>query len=301
MEKRIKFDNKAEVLLAMIILARSTSFIMTKMVIQSMGIFNLLSLRFMLAFVILLPFGWNKLKLISKDTILHGMVLGLAFVSVMTAEITALKTTDVSTVALLENTAIVFVPLIEAIIQHRGIKKHVVFSVLLTFTGVVLITFEGAGLNLSLGEGLGLIAALLYGVAIILTARFSRKEDPLALGIVQVGFMGVFSTLSAFAFETPRFPQSVFEMQIIIALAIVCSVFGFTLQPLAQSKTSAERAGMFCALSPASAVVLSFIFLGEELSLLRMMGILIILAGLMSSHMLERIRVTKLKRVNAFR
>ena len=64
--------------------------------------------------------------------------------------------------------------------------------------------------------------------------------------------MGVYNMLAAFLFETPRLPATSTEWGIILTLAIVCSGFGFTLQPLAQSRTTSERAGLFCALGPAA-------------------------------------------------
>lgn len=87
-------------------------------------------------------------------------------------------------------------------------------------------------------------AALLYAAAIIATDRFSHHDDPLTVGIVQVGMLGV------------------------LALAIVCTGFGFTLQPVAQSHTSAERAGLFCALSPACATLFGAVLLHEKITLL---------------------------------
>ncbi|MBR2383213.1 MAG: hypothetical protein IKA89_05645 [Anaerotignum sp.] len=45
---------------------------------------------------------------------------------------------------------------------------------------------------------------MLYAVAIILTDRLSRQDDSFLLGILQVGFMGIFALIAAFLLETPR-------------------------------------------------------------------------------------------------
>lgn len=88
----------------------------------------------------------------------------------------------------------------------------------------------------------------LLAAGIIATDRFSHHDDPLTVGIVQVGVLGVLALIAACCFETPRLPQTGMEWGMVLALAIVCTGFGFTLQPVAQSHTSAERAGLFCAL-----------------------------------------------------
>ncbi len=69
-------------------------------------------------------------------------------------------------------------------------------------------------------------------------------------------------------------------------LAVVCTVFGFTLQPVAQSGTTAERAAMFCALSPLSASALGVIFLDEQLGLAGVCGAALILCGILLPNIL---------------
>ena len=167
----------AELLLAAVILARSTSYVMTKIGLQGMAPFSLLGIRFITAFLFLLPLGWRRLKSVSAGTWLRGMLLGTSFFAVMAA-------------------------------------------------------------------------AAFYACTIILTDRLSRRDDPLALGILQVGFIGLYGIVMAFLFEVPRMPATASEWGVILGLAVVCSDFGFTLQPVAQSGTTSERAGLFSALGP---------------------------------------------------
>lgn len=278
---------QAEILLAMVVIARSISFVMTKIGLRDMGSFTLLSLRFVIAFFFLLLFQWKRLKRVGFCTIGRGMVIGLAFFAVMMFEISALKITNASTIALLVNTAIVFVPLFEAILLRRFPKLPVVISVLVTFVGVALIILKENMLVFTKGEVYGVAAAVLYACAIIITNRLSRKDDPIVLGMIQVGAMGIYSMIGAFLFETPRMPATTLEWQIILALAIICSCFGFTLQPLAQSKTTSERAGLFCALSPGSAAIQSKIFLNEQFGIAGMLGIPMILFGMVVQNLIN--------------
>lgn len=281
LNEKLQKQFAGELLLMAVILARSISFVITKIGLQGMDAFTLLALRFLTAFIFLLPFSWTRLWELNIKSLFRGALLGASFFLVMAAEVTALKTTSASSTAFLENTAIIFVPIFEAFLLRRLPKPLVIISSIITLIGVALLTLTGEQLSLSLGEILCLIAAITYAASIILTDRFSKKEDPLLLGVLQVGFMGVFSLVTAFVTETPRLPNSMNELGIIIALAIVCTGFGFTLQPLAQSKTSSEKAGLFCAISPLSTAVIAYIFLGELLGLSGVIGISLILLGLL--------------------
>ncbi|MBQ4410635.1 MAG: DMT family transporter, partial [Firmicutes bacterium] len=84
----------------------------------------------------------------------------------------------------------------------------------------------------------------------------------------------------SFLFESPHLPQNAASWASILTLAIVCSGFGFTLQPVAQSGTSAETAGLLCALNPLVASVLGVVFLHEVLSAKAILGGLLVLAGI---------------------
>jgi drug/metabolite transporter (DMT)-like permease len=64
----------------------------------------------------------------------------------------------------------------------------------------------------------------------------------------------------------------------------VCSGFGFTLQPVAQAGTTAERAGMFCALNPLVACVLGVVFLHEHIGAQGLVGAALILTGILLSY-----------------
>lgn len=188
-------EKRAELLLAAVISARATSFVFNKLVLGSLGTFDLLACRFLMAFVLLAVLFWKKLRHISGKALLHGAVLGTLLFLTLTAELTALKTTDSSMVSLLENTAIILVPLLEAVLLRR--------------------------------------------------------------------------------------------LPTLVSLAIVCTGFGFTLQPVAQSHTSAERAGLFCALSPACATLFGAVLLHEKITLLGAAGILLILSSLLLPHLMK--------------
>lgn len=257
MKPRTMTRTQAELLLAAVIIARSTSYVLTKVGLQDMGKFTLLAVRFLLAFAFLAALFWRRLLQIDRRTLLSGLAMGGIYFCVMTAELTALKTVETSTVSFVTNTAVVIVPLIQAALSRRWPERRVLFGALACLLGVALLTLRG-GLTLTPGVGYCILEAFLYSTAILVTDRLTHAgADPLLSGVVQVGVLGV--------------------------LALVCSGFGFTLQPVAQSGTTADHAALFCALNPFVAAALGAVCFHEHFGLAGLLGGALILAGIVVS------------------
>ena len=224
----IKTERGAEILLILVLVARSTSFVMSKVTMNAMNPFNLLGVRFLLAFLLLcIPFGKRLVK-IKKQTLLKGLLVGLAFFCVMTAELFTLRLTASSTSSFLENMAIVFVPIFEAVLLRRLPAKYSVAGVLISMTGIGFLTLEGGRIALGTGELIGILSGILYAVAIIITDRLSHNDDSLLIGMVQVGTIGALGMIASFLFEQPTLPQGQTSWLMVIYLAVVCTGFGFT-------------------------------------------------------------------------
>ena len=119
------------------------------------------------------------------------------------------------------------------------------------------------------------------------TDTFSRSDDALLLGICQLGFAAVFGAAFNLAFEGSVLPQSPAEWGAVLGLALVCSAFGFAMQPVAQSRTTATHAGLLFSLESVSSAVLSFVFLGEVMAPQCYLGCALILAAVLLSSLAD--------------
>ena len=297
MKNGIRSRSRAELLLAGVITARATSYLFSKLIMQSMSMFNMLGIRFLLAFTLLLILFFKRIRKINRKTFAAGAVMGCLYFLVMTAELNGLKRTSSGNVSFLENTAIVIVPLLQAVLLRRFPRWKAVICALLCLIGVGFLTI-GSGMAFGAGEMFCMLAAFLYACAILTTDRLTHGNiDALASGIVQVGMIGTLSLTASLLFEAPRLPSGMLEWTGIVMLAVVCSGFDFTLQPVAQSGTTAERAGMFCALNPMVATILGIVFLHEAFTVQSAVGGGLILAGILISELPEPKPKEKLLRV----
>ena len=158
MKTRTMTRTQAELLLAAVIIARSTSYVLTKVGLQDMGKFTLLAVRFLLAFAFLAVLFWRRLLQIDRRTLLSGLAMGGIYFCVMTAELTALKTVETSTVSFVTNTAVVIVPLVQAVLSRRWPERRLQLGALACLLGVALLTLRnGLALTPGVGQHIGAV------------------------------------------------------------------------------------------------------------------------------------------------
>ena len=261
-----------------------------------MGPLTLNGYRFPLAAIILLFLFRKDIKKVDKQLVIHGSIIGFFFLLTMTTELIGLKMTNSSTTSFLENTAIIFVPLADALLVRRVPRASAIISALVALAGVGFLTLKDGHIGLTFGEFMCILSALAYTCAVVATDRFSKRDDPFMLGIVQVAFIGASSYILAMVVEGPSFPTAPKAWGVIMFLAIVCTCFGFTLQPVAQSKLSASSSGLFCAFNPLVTAILGYTFLNERLGTTGMIGGILILTSIVIPAVTPLIKKPQLAR-----
>lgn len=252
----------------------------TKMLLLDLQTFNILAIRFILAFVLLFLIFFKKLIHIDKKTLIGGVAIGVAFFATMAGETLALNTLDSSTTSFIEHAAIVLVPIFESMLTKKLPKPLIIICDIITLVGIGLLTLTTGGFRLEPGEIIALVTAIAYAWGMIITDRASKNGKTIELGIIQIGTMGVLSLIATLIFETPKLPPNPVDWLYFAYLILVCTGFAFTLQPLAQSRMSAATATLLCAVNPMGAAICGAIFLHESLSFPEICGCVLIMVGI---------------------
>lgn len=278
----MKLNQKnASILLALVISARATSFLFSKLCLTTMTAYSLISVRFTLAALIMLIlfrkhiFGCFDIKDAKK-----GFLFGTLYFCTLLCEHIGLKTTNSGTASLLENMAIILVPFAEAILSQKYPEKKTIFRAVLAVCGVVLLTMKGQSFAFTTGEVYLLCAAVFYSSAIIVTSRLSTQGDAFNMGFFQVCTIAFWGTLSSALSGNYTLPASTEQYLMVFILAAVCTCFGYTLQPVAQSKVPSEKAALFCAINPLIAGMLGTLILREAFTPFSFCGTVLILIAL---------------------
>ena len=250
---------------------------------------SILAVRFLLAFLILSAVFFRKLKNCSWASLRGGVILGVLYTVCMTFEMYGLRLIDTGVSSLIENMAIVLVPIYVAVLTRTMPKRKTMLCAGLAVAGVGFLSLAQSHLE---GGGLGILliilAAMTYAVCIITTEKVSREADPITIGMIQLGTMGVLSLIISLAMGQFSLPQTGEQWLMMLMLVLVCSCFGFAFQPVGQKYVPAETAAVFTVVNPLTASILGITVAGESISASKLIGYALILSALLLYNLRQK-------------
>lgn len=262
----MKMNHKTATFLMMTIsFAWGTSYLLMKIGLSEIAPFNLIALRFGIAFIAMVVIFWKKISEINFQTIKWGIILGSLLFFIFSFLVIGVKYTPSSTADFLASTTIIFVPLIEILFGKQKLNTKIYVSIVMTLVGLFLLTTQKSGFVLSLGAVLCILTAVFYATYIIIVDRLSSEKasgpDMFIVSIFQLGVASLLGLLFSYMLETPSLPTNPTQWSAVIALGLFCSGYGFVVQPIVQKYLSAEKIGLIFSLEPFFAALLGFIFL----------------------------------------
>ncbi|WP_203246372.1 DMT family transporter [Sporosarcina beigongshangi] len=276
-------QRQANWILATVSFAWGASYIFMKLTVDAIPPITIIALRFGIAFIVMGAIFFKKIIRVDAKTLKYSAILGVLLCGIFIALMYGMKNTTASTAGFLTSTTVILVPILQIFVTRKLPSKQIVWGVLIVSIGLALLLF-GNDFTIASGTLLCLVAALLYAVHIVVTNPSVRKVDALQLGIYQLGFATLFAAIGTFLFETPVLPSGAIQWFAILGLALLCSAYGFVMQPIAQKYTTPESVGFLFSLEPVFSAILAFIFLHENMGVQGYFGAMLILAGVLVAN-----------------
>lgn len=276
-------QRKANLLLMSVSMAWGTSYLFMKMGISGIGTFNFIALRFGIAFLITFTLFFKKIKNVNKRLITHSAILGFILFCLFVPLLQGLKTTTASSAGFLVGTTVAFVPIIQGIIKRKLPESKTIIGICIVMLGIGFLTLKN-GVSVNSGSGLCLLSAVSNAMYIVVTNYFVKSDDGLKLGIFQFGFAALFGSIFSFVFENPQLPHTTNGWIAVLGLALICSAYGYVVQPIAQKYTTPENAGFLFALEPVFSAIFAFFILHELLNIQECFGAVLILFSILVSY-----------------
>ncbi|ALC85173.1 multidrug transporter [Bacillus sp. FJAT-22090] len=275
----MSYQTKANIMMVVVNIFWGLSYVFMKMGLMSLQTFNIISLRFLIAFLIAGILFYKRLMKVTKQAFISSFMLGAVLFGVFTFITFGVSKTTASNAGFLVSLTVIFVPLINCILIKRLPSCQLLVGLVFTLTGIGLLTLKQP-FSINIGDLLCIIGAFCYAIHIILTGKLTKQDDPMTLGILQLGFAGLMGLICSVILENPSLPFTLNSWIAILGLGILCSAVGFICQSIAQKYTTPTHIGLIFALEPIFAALFAVLFIGELFILSDVIGCCIVILGI---------------------
>lgn len=273
------------------------TFVMVQDAVQAYPVVAFLTLRFLLATLVLLPFvvpsmGMPAFSLkpivpvsqAALRALWPGMLVGMALFIGYAFQTFGLRFTTPAKAGFITGLSVVLVPVGQAALLRRPPSRGALVGVTLAAFGLALLSLED-DLSVGLGDLLVLCCAVAFAAHILLVGRFAPSWSPQRLALVQIATVAVLSGLATLVLPTSLgMPPS----NVWLAAAftgILATSLAFFLQSRAQRATTPTHTALIFAAEPVFAGLFSFLLVGEVLGPRQVAGCLLILAGMLAAEL----------------
>ncbi len=274
-------QRKADISLFLVTIGWGISFLLTKNSLDFLETYNFLAIRFLLAFFISFGIFYKKFKNLNKKTVKYGIGLGVLLFLHYALQTVGLNYTTVSKSAFITGLNVIMVPVFSALIIKTIPERKVVFSTIIAFTGLGLLTLNGNIDGVNIGDVYTFLCALVFALYIILVGKYTVKVESISFATIQLGVVGILSLITSFMIETPIIPTEAAAWGNIVFLSVVCTSGAYIVQNVAQKFTSPSHTALIYTGEPVFAAFFGYIFLEELLSFRGTLGALMILSGML--------------------
>ena len=281
----MKNSTKADISLFFVAVLWGLSFLIVKGALESIDVFNMLSIRFIIAGVLAVVIFNKNFRKIDIKTIKTGSLLGSFLFIGFILQTFGLLYTDPSKSAFITGFSVVLVPIIAATISRFKPSPSEVLAAIIALFGIGLLSLNGGSSSFNIGDFLTLLSAFAFAFHIVFVGKFSNKVDTLNSGIVQILFVGLLSTIISISIGTFSIPKEPSLLKAIIFLSIFCTLYSFVAQSVAQKFTTPSRVSLLFTLEPVSAAFFGWLFYKEVLSLAGFIGAMLIVSGMIISEL----------------
>lgn len=263
------------------------TFSLTKNALTSIAVFPYLTLRFVIATVVLccIALCVRKVRIsFTRRTLLSGVLLGTLLYGGYAFQTLGLATTTPATSGFLTGLSVVMVPLLAAPVLRVHPTSRNWVGVCLAALGLALLT----GINLRAwhsGDFFGLLCSLFLGLQIVYTERLARGENALALTTVQITVLTIWCALTT-ALPGERFgAASTWSNASVWSAVLICAVLGtafaYVAQTFFQQSTSATATAVIFAMEPVFAALIGWLTFRNVLAPLGQLGCFLIFLSML--------------------
>lgn len=261
-------------------------FVASDIALDSLRPFQIMTIRFLLASVIMGAAGAWELKGMEPGEIRAGILMGCALFVGFAFQIVGLQYTTPSKNAFLTALNVVMVPFIAFVILKKRISVKSIAGAVMAIVGVGLLSLE-KNLTLGLGDALTLVCAAGFAFQIFFTSEFVKKYRAVALNFIQMLTAVVLSAVSLVLFGETELQATAKGWLSVLYLGVISTALCYLLQTASQRYVDETKAAIILSMESVFGTMFSILILHEQVTVRMVCGCVIILAAVIVSNLAD--------------
>ncbi|MEG0733380.1 MAG: DMT family transporter [Vagococcus sp.] len=258
-----------------------TGFVATAIGLDNYSPFQILAIRFSVAFIILLIMNIKRLKTISQKSFRRGTSLGVFLFLAFAFQTVGLQFTTPSKNAFLTAVNVIIVPFLGFLIFRKKVPVKGVVGSFVTLIGIAMLSLTSSLGGINVGDVLTLVCAVFFALQIFVTDFFVTEEETWVLMLLQMGCAAVLSWLAILVTGEGMPSIKVETVMPVLYLGIASTLIAYFLQTVSQKYTTSSQAAVILSTEAFFGMLGSVLLLGEQVSVNMLIGSIFIFIGIL--------------------
>ena len=257
-----------------------TGFPVSAIALDYFSPYQILAGRFLIGAVLLSVVFHKKIGSLSKTVLVKGSLLGLFLYSAFALQTVGLQFTTPSNNAFLTAVNVLIVPFIALVLYQRKVSPFEVAGAFLAMVGIAFLSLNGS-FSMNLGDTLSLLCAVFFAFHIFYTGQFVRKEDAIALTLVQMVVAAGIAWGVVSVKGEAILPITTTSAPSLLYLGIFSTTLAFLLQTVAQKHVTETKAAILLSMESLWGMIFSIILLKEIVTMPMIIGATLIFIAIL--------------------
>lgn len=256
---------KGELLMLITAIMWGSGFVGMAMGLEHWTVLQLMALRFTFAAILLALIFHKKLKMISKSVFWKGSILGAILFTAFTLQTLGLEYTTPSKNAFLTAINVIVVPIIAYVIYKRRFDRFEITAAFIAIIGIGFLSLQDS-FTINVGDMLSILCAIAFAFDIFYTNVFVKKEDALALTIVQFFAASILSWIGVVGLGEVPTSASTEGILTVVYLAVFCTLVAYVCQNIGMQYADPTKSALILSTESIFGTLCSVLILNEILT-----------------------------------
>ncbi|MBO9520309.1 MAG: DMT family transporter [Nocardioidaceae bacterium] len=249
---------------------------------------DFLAVRFTVASAAMLLIAPRAIARLSPDVRRKALVLGALYGGAQILQTIGLAHTAASVSGFVTGMYVVFTPLLAAAILRTRITALTWAAVLIALGGLAVLSLRG--FSVGYGEGLTLLAAVIYALHIVGLGAWSKPSDAIGMSILQCVTISAICLVAA-APGGIVLPEGGGDWLAVVYMALFAGAAALLGQTWAQAHLPPTRSAIIMSMEPVFAALFAVLLGGESVTARMLLGGGMVLAAMLIVELVPRRKI----------